>query len=133
MSEYAISPELHAAQDFWGYLDQLVLTSRLVIDRPRGTAHPRYPAQVYPLDYGFLEGTSSSDGGGIDVWLGSVEPKELVAILLTVDLQKRDAELKLIIGCSQEEQQHILDFMNSGMMRAALISRPAFQGIMHER
>jgi inorganic pyrophosphatase len=27
---------------------------------------------IYPLDYGYLEITTSSDGGGIDVWFGSL-------------------------------------------------------------
>lgn len=57
--------------DFWTALDALVAQSRVVIDRPRGSAHPRYPHVVYPLDYGYLDGTSSMDGAGIDVWRGS--------------------------------------------------------------
>jgi inorganic pyrophosphatase len=40
--------------DFWCRLDDLVAHSRLCIDRPRGSPHPRYPAFVYPLDYGYL-------------------------------------------------------------------------------
>lgn len=40
---------------FWSALDELVAGSDLVIDRPQGAAHPRYPDLVYPLDYGFPE------------------------------------------------------------------------------
>jgi inorganic pyrophosphatase len=39
---------------FWRSLDSLVSESRLVIDRPCGTPHPRYPDFMYPLDYGYL-------------------------------------------------------------------------------
>jgi inorganic pyrophosphatase len=32
---------------FWSRLDQLVETSEIVVDRPKGTPHPRYPEIVY--------------------------------------------------------------------------------------
>lgn len=109
---------------FWDYLDRLVTDSRIVIDRPRGSAHPRYPSVVYPVDYGYLENTSTIDGGGIDVWVGSTGEHRPGAILCTADLHKRDAEIKLLIGCSEEEKEAILRFLNGDFMRAILIRRP---------
>jgi inorganic pyrophosphatase len=53
---------------FWHALDILVDTSTLTIDRPKGSAHPRYADFRYPLDYGYLEGTTSGDSLGIDIW-----------------------------------------------------------------
>ncbi len=55
---------------FWQLADQLVREHPIVIDRPRGSRHPRYPAVVYPLDYGYLDGTTAIDGGGVDCWRG---------------------------------------------------------------
>ena len=55
--------------NFWHCLDQLVSSSRVTIDRPKGSIHPRFEDIVYPLDYGFLEETTASDGAGIDVLL----------------------------------------------------------------
>ncbi|HEU4745592.1 MAG TPA: inorganic diphosphatase, partial [Anaerolineales bacterium] len=96
---------------------RLLMTNSLVIDRPRGSRHPRYPSVIYPLDYGYLENTTSSDGGGIDVWLGSLNTvvnkdsvKTLTGILCTFDKLKRDAEIKLLIECSIEDIQIIRDF-----------------------
>lgn len=109
--------------DFWTYLDRLVAASQVIIDRPRATAHPRYPTRIYPLDYGYLEGTTTVDGGGIDVWVGSVESRQLDAVVLTVDLKKRDAELKLLLGCTENEKQIVLDWLNSAAMRACLLLR----------
>jgi len=86
---------------FWTLLDELVATSEVVIDRPRGSAHPRFPENIYPYDYGYLEGTISSDGQGIDVWLGSGDTQQLTAVLISADLRKRDAELKLLLGCTR--------------------------------
>lgn len=61
--------------EFWKALDKLVVRSEIVIDRPKGTAHPKYPDFIYKVDYGYLKDTSSMDGAGIDVWVGSDEKK----------------------------------------------------------
>jgi len=108
--------------DFWQALDVLVAEHELVIDRPAGSAHPRYPSFVYPLDYGFLKGTSSSDGGGIDVWRGSSEAG-VVAVAVTVDLGKRDSEIKILLGCTEEEIAIINDVHNGQYMKGILIRR----------
>jgi len=110
-------------EPFWEHLDQLLVASPVVIDRRRGAAHPHYPEMIYPLDYGYLAGTTSVDGAGIDVWVGSggVQPPD--ALVLTVDLLKKDAELKLILGCTPDEKQSILNFLNGASMRATLIER----------
>jgi inorganic pyrophosphatase len=126
----AAHPGIPAAQpglrvDFWSFLDRLVASSRVVVDRPRGSHHPRFPEVVYPLDYGYLEGTTSGDGAGIDVWLGASGQRRLSAVLLTVDLAKHDTEVKLLLGCSAEEHQIALDFFNSQFMQAILVDRPA--------
>ena len=60
-------------KEFWKALDELVNNSKIVIERPRGTAHPKYPDFIYRVDYGYLKDTSSMDGGGIDVLVGSCE------------------------------------------------------------
>lgn len=54
-------------KEFWEALDNLVRESEIVIDRPKGTVHPRYQDLVYKVDYGYLKNTFSMDGGGIDV------------------------------------------------------------------
>jgi len=110
--------------EFWTYLDRLIESSKMVIDRSAGSRHPRYPEIVYPLDYGYLAGTSSADGDGIDLWRGSIPGQPLQAALVIVDLHKRDSEIKLLLGCTPEETQTVLDFHNSGQMRAELLKRP---------
>ncbi|MEH2053770.1 hypothetical protein [Nostoc sp.] len=109
--------------DFWFKLDQLVALSNLQIDRPKGTLHPRYPSFVYPLDYGYLENTRSGDGADIDVWIGSLSSKKVTAVICSVDLQKRDAEIKILLGCTSEENQAILDIQNIGFQSAILLVR----------
>jgi inorganic pyrophosphatase len=110
--------------DFWTYLDKLVAESKIVIDRPKSSGHPRNPELIYPLDYGYLDGTSSADGGGIDIWRGSRKNANITAIIMTIDLHKRDAEIKILLGCTEIEIQTILDFHNNDRMRATLVRRP---------
>ena len=109
--------------DFWSALDKLVAESKIIIDRPKGSRHPKYPDCIYPVDYGYLENTSSMDGGGIDVWQGT-DGEYIDAIICTVDLLKRDSEIKILIGCSEEEKQLVLDaHNNSEYMKGILIRR----------
>lgn len=108
---------------FWERLDDLVAGGRMVIDRPKGTAHPRYPTFIYPLDYGYLDGTQAMDGDGVDVWVGSLPERRVTAILCTVDTVKRDTELKLLLGCTPEEAQTILQTHNGEFQSAILIQR----------
>lgn len=110
--------------EFWQLIDRLVSQSSLVIDRPKGSRHPRYPDTVYPLDYGYLLDTASPDGEGIDLWRGSSGSQRVDAIICTVDLMKRDSEIKLLLGCTEEEKLTILAFHNnSEYMKGILISR----------
>lgn len=103
---------------------QLVTACSVRVDRPQGSAHPRYPDVIYPLDYGYLAGTTSSDGGGIDVWLGSGNRTQLTGVICTVDTLKRDAEIKLLLGCTPEEMQRIANFVHENGMGCLLIERP---------
>ena len=80
--------------DFWTALDRLIENSDIIIDRPKGTSHPKFPEFIYKADYGYLSGTASMDGGGIDVWVGTEEREQADAIICIVDLLKRDSEIK---------------------------------------
>ncbi|MCH5316055.1 MAG: inorganic pyrophosphatase, partial [Eubacterium sp.] len=97
--------------EFWNALDKLVENSDIVIDRPKGTTHPRFSNFVYKVDYGYLKGTTSMDGAGIDVWVGTGE-KKIDAIMCIVDLMKKDSEIKILIGCTEEEKQIIYQTHN---------------------
>jgi len=108
---------------FWQALDKLVFESKIIIDRPKGSHHPKYPSLIYPVDYGYLKDTSSMDGGGIDVWKG-MDGEAIDSIVCTVDLMKKDSEIKILIGCSEVEKQLIMEaHNNSEYMKGILIRR----------
>ena len=110
-------------EDFWNALDELVNTSEIVIDRPKGSAHPRFPDFIYRVDYGYLKNTASMDGAEIDVWVGSGERK-IDAIMCIVDLMKKDSEIKILIGCTEEEKMEVYRTHNETQyMKGIMIRR----------
>ncbi|MFZ5877950.1 MAG: inorganic pyrophosphatase [Chloroflexota bacterium] len=109
---------------FWQEMASLAASTPIIIDRPKDRPHPNWPKLIYPLDYGYLEGTSASDGGGIDVWIGSLGTRALTGILCTFDTLKRDAEIKLLLGCSEEDVCIISDFHDDGIMVYLFIKNP---------
>jgi inorganic pyrophosphatase len=111
------------SDEFWGFLQDLVVNSQIIYDRKKGATHPRYPNQIYPVDYGYLQGTGSIDSGGVDIWVGSSGEKTVTGVLCTVDLLKKDTELKILYNCNHDEIDDILKFVNSNQMSAIYINR----------
>ena len=110
-------------QFFWDELDNLVKNSEIVVYRPKGTVHPRFQDFIYPVDYGYLKGTSAIDGNGINIWIGTKEPKQIESILCTVDSLKKDTEIKILYGCNSFEKELIYKVHNSKYMKAVVIDR----------
>lgn len=108
---------------FWESLDRLIRENPLVIDRTRGSTHPRFPDSVYPVDYGYLEGTVSGDGHGIDVWRGSLPVAGVQGILVNIDMLKKDVEVKLIVGCTEDETRIISSYNNTYALSSIYIKR----------
>ncbi len=121
-------PERHNVE-FWDYLDKLVESSEVVVERSEGSTHPDFEEMVYPLNYGYLAGTTSSDGGGIDVWIGSKGSTtegdyHVDGVLCAIDLLKRDTEIKILLGCSEEEMVTITNFVHRSSLGGLLLRRP---------
>ena len=129
--ERRITPGIHTFMkcggvlNFWESLDNLVSSHELVIDRPKGSSHPRFPDFIYPLDYGYLKGTVSGDGAGMDVWLGSIDDMSVQAIICTVDLLKEDLEIKIVVGCTDEEIEMVMNYRETSNLSAILVNRTA--------
>lgn len=73
-------------------------TVDIVIDRPLGSAHPRFPDTIYPVNYGYIPETEGGDGEEIDVYLlGVNEPvREYTAKIIGVIHREDDVEAKLV-------------------------------------
>ena len=56
------------------YLGKIITVQ---IDRPLGSTHPKWKSLIYPVNYGFVPNTISSDGEELDAYiLGVFEPVE---------------------------------------------------------
>ena len=108
---------------FWENLDRLVEKYGYTIDRPRGSRHPRFNKFIYPYDYGFIPFTKSSDGQELDIWIGNSPIKKVSGILNITDMDKYDAEMKILFACTPEEMKQIYEINNQIMMRGVLLIR----------
>ncbi|ARA94520.1 hypothetical protein AWN76_016045 [Rhodothermaceae bacterium RA] len=95
----------------WAAWERVIETHGLTIDRPRRSVHPRYPEIIYPIDYGYVNGTLGTDGEGLDVFVGTA-PTGLVGALLTTDHRRGDREVKLLYRCTPEEIYLANGFIN---------------------
>ena len=109
---------------FWNYLDKIVLENQIIIDRKKGTKHPKYENMVYVVDYGYIKNTKSMDNGGIDIFVGSNPNKNIDAMFCVIDIVKNDSEIKILLGCTEKEKMEIYDFLNNSVyMKAILVER----------
>jgi inorganic pyrophosphatase len=102
-------------------LNKLVSENEIIIDRPKGTRHPKFNNMVYELDYGYIKNTKAMDGKEIDVFIGSLHNKNVNKIICTVDLLKKDIEIKILIGCTISEIEKVYSFLNNSEYMKALI------------
>jgi inorganic pyrophosphatase len=109
-------------KDFFETFERLIREHGITIDRPKGTAHPRFPDLIYPINYGYINNTQSQDGEGIDVFLGD-DDAGVVGIICTVDTVKRDSEVKVLYKCTEDNIQTALKMMNNGPMHGILVRR----------
>lgn len=115
-------------EKFWKYMQRLIDESEIVIDRPKGSCHPKFPETIYITDYGYLKNTGSSDRMDIDVYIGSRKNREICAAAITVNFVKRDSEIKILIGCTDEEIEKIQNQLASFKTAAGLvIKKPLMQ------
>ena len=47
----------------------------------------------------------------------------MTAVICTVDMVKRDAEVKILLGCTDREAQEILGAHNTELMAGLLVER----------
>lgn len=95
------------------YLDTAV---EIKIDRPYNSVHPKHEDMIYPVNYGYIEGTVSGDGDEIDAYIiGVHEPLETFkGVVIGIVKRADDNEEKLVVAgryCfTKEEVLSSIDF-----------------------
>lgn len=79
----------------WSFLGK---TATVTIDRPIGTAHPKHPDILYPINYGYIAGELAPDNEELDVYiLGVHEPLETFrGHIIAIVHRNNDVEDKLV-------------------------------------
>lgn len=95
----------------WETWDALIAARGITIDRPARKPHPEYPTILYPLDYGYVPGTVSTDGEPVDSFVGTGHTG-LVGVILTTDHRQQDREAKLLVDCTPPEIYTAHGFIN---------------------
>lgn len=108
---------------FWQKVDTIFLSSKLEIDRPKHSYHYKYSNLIYPVDYGYLRDTTGSDMEPLDVFKGSLDKMQVQAVVVSADILKKDCEVKLIVGCTEDEIYDILVFLNQTEFQKAILVR----------
>ena len=73
---------------------------KVLVDRPLGSYHPEHKDMYYPVNYGYVEGFTASDGEEQDAYiLGADGPvKEFTGTVIAVIRRKNDAEDKWVVS-----------------------------------
>lgn len=121
--------------------DELIKMNGITIERPAGTAHPRYADIIYPIDYGYVNGTLANDGEEVDIFVGTAGragadaglagggsagedlASGLVAAVFTHDPRKGDREVKFLYACTPREIYLVNGFVNFAPMTGRLLMR----------
>jgi inorganic pyrophosphatase len=97
----------------WSCWEQLIDDRGIVIERPRGRAHPLYPDMIYPTDYGHIPGTSAADGEEVDVFVGRIRTG-LVGLIALRHEPSGVTEPKLLMDTSRVDADATLAFLDRG-------------------
>ncbi len=91
-------------------------TVKVEIDRPLNSAHPQFPKNIYPINYGYIPNTFSEiDKEEIDAYvMGPSEPiKNFIGKVIAV-IVRTDDEIKLVvtdgIKYSNQDIRRMTDF-----------------------
>lgn len=77
-------------------------TVTVVIDRPLGSAHPKHPDMIYPVNYGYIPDILAEDGEEQDVYLLGIDypAEEYRAQIIGIVHRRDDMEDKLVAAPS---------------------------------
>lgn len=86
---------------YWNRLKLLLgETVTVKVDRPLGSAHPKYPEMVYPLNYGYIESMRAPDGDCQDAYILGVSEAvgAYEGTVIAIIERKDDVEGKLVVA-----------------------------------
>ena len=108
---------------FWQKLDTLYLYSGYQITRKKGEVHPRFQNLIYPVDYGYINDTKSFGKDGVSLYAGSGNRYEISALVVAADILIKELDVKVLVGCTEEEVDQVLRFLNQTNYQKTVLIR----------
>ncbi len=109
---------------FWQKIDTLFLSGDLQVTKRKGEVHPTFRNLIYPTDYGHLTDTKSTTEEGVSVYLGTADRNAISALVVAADILTKELDVKMLVGCNDEEVEDILRFLNqTDYQKTVLIRR----------
>lgn len=108
---------------FWQKVDTLYLSSNLVISRRKGETHPQFKNLIYPVDYGHLQDTIGTNTEGVSVYVGTGKINDITGIVIAADILMKTIDIKILVGCNEEETYDVLHFLNSTDFQKTVLIR----------
>ena len=109
---------------FWQKVDTLFLASGFCQTRKKGDIHPVFKNLIYPTDYGYVPDTNSVSGDGVSVYAGSGDRSTITALVVAADILAKELDVKILIGCTEEQVEDVLRFLNqTDYQKTVLIRR----------
>ena len=108
---------------FWQKLDTMIFTLDYRQIRAVGDVHPEYPNLIYPLEYGYLDDPDRDGHVVAKVFKGSLDTRKSDEIIVCVDILKKNFDIKILMGCTPEEQTKVLEFLNQTAFQKTVLIR----------
>ncbi len=108
---------------FWQKLDTLFVSATFSIIHSKHSTHSVYKNLVYPVNYGVIKDAHSYGNTEIGVFKGSNDIHRVDAIAVSIDTLERDADIKLLVGCNEEETYKIMQFLNETEFQKSILVR----------
>lgn len=102
----------------------MFLSSEINLNRKKGDVHPVFKNLIYPTDYGHVTDTKSVTSEGVSVYAGSGDRNKITALVVAADILAKELDVKMLIGCTEQEVDDVLRFLNqTDLQKTVLIRR----------
>lgn len=108
---------------FWQKLDTLILSGSRERLAEAGEPSPDYPRLVYPTEYAKIGEVSENGGTPLYCFIGSQKEKRASALIVQADILERELLVKVLIGCTEDEIERIIKFINAAEFQKAILIR----------
>ncbi len=106
---------------FWQKIDTLYVSLDYKHVRAIGDAHQQYSNLIYPCEYGYLIDTDNDSEVIVKVFRGTKTPRRTDSIIVCADILTKGMDIKLLVGCTDEEKMSILEFLNSTSFQKTIL------------